>query len=138
MYAQVIKDQRDATNGRWDLPIQLSEQGNELFLPLPQFRSSVDLASPRIKGGKQVEGSCSFVLVLQARRRSRSRGKRRGFTRARLQIGLFINTQHHFPIGECASVEINDLLNLLGKLLIMRHFGGEPQMRVPRLEFMVL
>src|SRR5947208_16297407 len=43
MHARVIKHQRDATNGRWNLPIQLGEQGDELSLPLAPFRSSIDL-----------------------------------------------------------------------------------------------
>jgi hypothetical protein len=43
MHTGVIEDHPDATNGRWNLPIQLGEQGNELFLPLAHLRSSVDL-----------------------------------------------------------------------------------------------
>jgi hypothetical protein len=76
MHAQVIKDQKDATNGGRNLPIQLGQQSDELFLSLPQCRSCVDLASPRSKGGKQMECSCSFVLVLQASREGRSSGER--------------------------------------------------------------
>jgi hypothetical protein len=38
MHTRVIEDQTDATNGRWNLPIQLGEQGDELFLPLAHFR----------------------------------------------------------------------------------------------------
>src|SRR6266566_2789228 len=42
MHTRVIEDQKDATNGRWNLPIQLGEQGNELFLPLAHLRASGD------------------------------------------------------------------------------------------------
>jgi hypothetical protein len=31
---RIIEYKRDATNGRWELPLQLSEEGNELFLRL--------------------------------------------------------------------------------------------------------
>jgi hypothetical protein len=99
MHTQVIKDQKDTTNGGRNLVVQLSQQGDELFLPLPQFRSSRDLASPRIKGSKQVEGSCTFVLVLQACRRAWSSRERRLQTRARLQIRFLIDTQHHLPVS---------------------------------------
>jgi hypothetical protein len=34
MDARIIENERDTTNSSWDLPLQLGEQGNELFLPL--------------------------------------------------------------------------------------------------------
>src|SRR6266516_3984783 len=96
MDAQVIKDERDAMSRRWDLPIQLEKQSDNLFLPLSPFCSSVNLPCPRIKSGKQVEGPCTLVLVLQASRQARPSGKCCLQAGTRLEIGLFINTQDHF------------------------------------------
>src|SRR5437588_411304 len=86
----IIQNQVDATNGRWNLPLQLSEQADELALPLADGCLGVDITSSRIKGGEQVEGSCSFVLVLQARGHSRTSGQCRGKPAARLQIRFLI------------------------------------------------
>jgi hypothetical protein len=65
LYARVIEDHPDATNGRWNLPIQLGKQGYELGLPFAPLSPSVDLAGRGIKGGKQVQGSDALVFVFQ-------------------------------------------------------------------------
>src|SRR6266567_5524333 len=118
MHTRVIEDQEDATNGRWNLLIQLGEQGNELFLPLAHLRSSVDLSRASIKSGKQMQSACSFVAMLQASRVARSSGKGRSPTRTRLQIGLLVSTQYHFFIRQRARVEIHQVADLLRKVLI--------------------
>ena len=76
IYAQIIQDERDAMNGDWNLPVLLGKQSDELLLPIPQFRSSVDVTSPRIKGSEQVECCCSFVFVFQAHRQTWASGQR--------------------------------------------------------------
>jgi hypothetical protein len=118
MHTRVIEDHRDATNGRWNLPIQLGEQGDELFLPLAHLRSSVDLPRTGIEGGKQMQGPCSFVAMLQARRVAWSSGKGGGPTRTRLQIGLLVGTHHHLFISQWTRVKMNQVAHLLSKVLI--------------------
>jgi hypothetical protein len=55
-----------------------------------------------------------------------------------LQIRLFIKTQDHLLWGQWAGVQLNKVLDQLGKVLVAWHFRREPQMISPRFEFMRL
>ncbi len=126
----------DQLKGRWNLPIQLGEQGDELCLPLAHFRSSVDLPRAGIKSGKQMQRPCSFVAMLQARRLTRSSGKGGSQTRTWLQVGLLVDTYHYLFISQGTGVEINQVASLLRKVLITRNIWRKPEMMPPRFEFM--
>src|SRR6266487_2548428 len=73
MDAQIVKDQVDASHGGWNLPTELVEEGDEFFLAFASCGSSVDEPFASLKGGKQVESSCTPVLVFQAKWRAWSR-----------------------------------------------------------------
>src|SRR6266436_2939886 len=135
MHTRVIEDQKDATNGRWNLPIQLGEQSDELFLPLAHLRSSVDLSRASIKSGKQMQGSCPLVAMLQASWLAWASGEGGSFSRTWLQIGLLVGAHHHLFVSQGTGVEINQGTDLLRKVLITRNVWRKPQMMPPRFEF---
>ena len=64
MHFQVVHHQIDVRFGDGKLLLQLGEERDELDLLFAYFGPSVDLACPGIKRSKQMQGTCSFVLVL--------------------------------------------------------------------------
>lgn len=121
MDAGVIEHEKDALYPGWGLPVKPSKQRDEFFLAFPQCCESRDLARPRIKSGEQVQSSSTLVFMLHTRRQARARRKRRGKTRARLQIRLFVEAQYPLPSSKWAGIKLNQKLHLLGKPLIARH-----------------
>ncbi len=138
MHAGVIEYQEDAADCSGKLFLHWGEQSDELFLPLAHSCLSCDLARPCSKGRKQVDGSGAFVLVLHAGRQSWERRFGRGQARARLQIGLLVQAENPLPRGKRTCVEINELMDLLGEVLITRHLWGKPQVRAPGSELVGL
>jgi len=61
VHAQIVKDERECDEWKTGFSLHLGQKGDELCLPLPSFRASIDFTSPRIKAANKVEGSCSFV-----------------------------------------------------------------------------
>jgi hypothetical protein len=121
MDAGVIKHQENAPNRGFDLPIEPGEQGDEFGLAFASCRSSRDLARSCVKSRKQMQGSGTLVLMLHTGWQPWAHRFGWGQRRAWLQIGLLIDTQDSLPLSKRASVELNQKLHLLGKLLITRH-----------------
>jgi hypothetical protein len=92
------------------------------------------------KGGANSAISIKLTIpfMLHARWESWQWRFRRGQTRTWLQIRLLIDTQDSLPPGKRAGGEFDQGLDLLGKALITRHPGGEPQVRAPRFELVGL
>src|SRR5947209_3754102 len=73
MHAQIVEHQVDTSHRGWNLPTELIEERDEFLLAFPSRRSGGDVACACIKGGEQVQGSGTLVLVLQASWRAWSR-----------------------------------------------------------------
>src|SRR6266496_4517708 len=136
MHAQVIHHQENARRGWCKLSLQLGKEGKKLNLPFAHLGSSVDLACAGIKSGKQVQGSGTLILVLQASRQTRSCGERDSQAGTWLKIGFFIETEDHLLFGQRTSVELDQGLDQMDKVIIAGRFGGKPEVVSPRFELM--
>src|SRR5436305_1436544 len=103
----IIEHKIDTMHRGWDFPLQLSKQGEKLFLPLVECSLRINLPSSCVKGGKQVERPSTFVLVLQACWQTCPCGERGHLARTWLQIRLLIHAQHHLLLAQGTSVQLN-------------------------------
>jgi len=122
MHLQIVHHQIHARLADGKLLLQLGEKPNEFDLPFARLGASVDLARSGIKRRKQVQGSCSCVLVLQTSWGAWASGKRGSRARARLEVGLLINTQDHFLSGHWSRVQLDQGVDQFGKVLITGNF----------------
>ena len=134
MNTGVIEDEEDTPHLSGNLSIEPGKQPNEFCLAFAQRGESRDLAGARIKGSKQMQGTCPLVFVLYTSRQTWASRPGRGKAGPGLQVRLLIQTQHSLPLGQWAGVEINEKAYLLGKPLIPRYLWGKPQVGVPWLE----
>lgn len=79
-----------------------------------------------------------MILMLHTSRQTWERRKRRGQTRAWLEVSFLIEAQHPFPSSKRAGIQLNQKLHLLGEVLIPKYLWGKPQVRAPRLELVGL
>jgi hypothetical protein len=86
---------------RWDswgnFSIPMRQKGDTFHLPFPFGCRRIDFACPCIKTRKEMQGSCTDVLMFDSPGLARCRRQGRGLARSGLQTGFFVHAQDHFP-----------------------------------------
>lgn len=137
MRADIVAHEMDGTDALIDLQIQRFQKGYAFPLPLPVITVTIDLARTGVKGSKQIQGTCAFILVLgpvgNVLRLCWHGG---GATRARLQRGLLIHGEHQLIVTKRARIELDEFRNRGIEGRIPWLLGIEPDMLAPRLQLM--
>ena len=138
MSSDVVTNDMNQSDLRWNFPVYMIEKGDELLLSFAAAAPADDLSRPGIEGGKKIQGSVPFVLMFD------EVGKVARFcwlcganSRSRLEGGLFVERKDDFMGTERAGMRIDEGSNAFVEGFIPGVLCGEPHMAAPGLDFMV-
>jgi hypothetical protein len=134
---EVVEDQADSGDTRRQTDVQQLKEGNELPGTFAGSTPANDLARAGVEGSKEVEGAAATVLMLDLHwppslgrpgRRSPSPG---------LQVGLLVDTEHHFVTAQGPGVEVTDPPDRGREGSIAGDPGREPGVLAPGFQLVV-
>ena len=136
MNAYVVTNDVDGRDPPCRFLVDLFEEFDELHLALAATAYAVDLAGARIKGGEEIQGALSLVLVFDADGREPWQcGTRRMRTGPRLQGRFLVETQNPLVQRQMSCVQVADVQDRRAKRIVARNLGAQPVMDPPRLQF---
>lgn|SRR5262245_54807657 len=137
MRRDIVTDHVNRLDPGGNLRIKRGKERDKLALAFAAMTLPIDMPSPGIKGGKQVQGPIAPIFMFNAVGESRLCGFRGMEPRPWLQGGFFIEAEDHFLRLEGAGVEGDQGSHLRIEGRIAGIFRRQPHMMPPWFELMM-
>jgi hypothetical protein len=128
MGAVVVHDDVHLSRGR-ELRINAFEKFQELLVPMPPVTMADDLARRHVQRGKQRRRAVPNVIVRLTSRDPRAHRQERSGAIQRLDLTLFIETEHQRMVGRI-QIQPDDVAHFLDKLRVGRQLERLQAMRL--------